>query len=87
MTHTTEIERGDDTVNVEVSYTLFRACRGHRDKYGCPEEPDEPASIEIESAKNLSSDEEIELTESEQDKIKEEIWDLEAEKYADFKED
>ena len=34
-------------VDVEVRYTAYKATRGHRDSLGVPEEPDEPAHIEV----------------------------------------
>lgn len=38
----------------EVTYTYHPASRGHRDKYGAPEEPDEPAYVEIESVHDVA---------------------------------
>lgn len=33
---------------VEVEFSYYPACRGQRDRYGVPLEPDEPEDIEIE---------------------------------------
>lgn len=38
-------------IKIEVTGTYIPGCRGHRDRYGAPEEPDEPAYIEVETAK------------------------------------
>jgi len=64
-THNTSINRD---IDIEVTYQYHKAIRGHRDSYGAPEEPDEPAYLEI-----TSVNPEIELTEREEDNIKEEI--------------
>ncbi len=36
-------------IELEVEFTYHKGCRGLRDKYGAPLEPDEEASIELES--------------------------------------
>lgn len=43
-------------VYLEVDFFYYPACRGHRDKYGAPEEPDEDASIELDTVKTESGD-------------------------------
>lgn len=43
MNFTTFIE-----IEVTVEYKHHKAYRGYRNSFGAPEEPDEPASIEIE---------------------------------------
>jgi hypothetical protein len=56
---------------LDVEYTYVPESRGHRDRYGAPEEPDEPAHVEINSVKyngheihDILSDDDIEtLTE------------------------
>lgn len=63
-----------EEINIEVSYNYYRACRGYRDKYGAPEEPDEPAYIEIGAVINLADGSEVELTDDEIEKLKEKIW-------------
>jgi len=72
-------------VNVEVEYTAHRAHRGARDSLGGkrgagpPLEPDEPAGIEIESVTDTVSGADVELTDTELDRITDEI----SEKLAD----
>jgi|APFre7841882654_1041346.scaffolds.fasta_scaffold05935_9 hypothetical protein len=46
VTH--NIVRNDIEHEVESSFQYHRPHRGHRDKYGCPEEPDEEAEMEYE---------------------------------------
>lgn len=36
-------------IEMEVEYEYIRACRGARDSYGVPLEPDEPEDVEIET--------------------------------------
>ena len=36
-------------IEMEVEYEYTKACRGARDSYGVPLEPDEPEDIEIET--------------------------------------
>ena len=38
-------------IEVEVTLEYHKGMKGHRDKYGVPEEPDDPESWEILSAK------------------------------------
>jgi len=38
-------------IEVKVTLEYHRGMKGHRDKYGAPEEPDDPESWEILSAK------------------------------------
>ena len=38
-------------IEVEVTLEYHRGMKGHRDKYGAPEEPDDPESWEILSTK------------------------------------
>lgn len=65
MTIEIVIERDGAEVIAECSFTCYKATRGHCDKYGAPEEPDEPASCEFESAIDLATGKPIELTDSE----------------------
>lgn len=46
MTYETELEFA-----VVIEFDYHAGCRGHRDKYGAPEEPDEDAWVEITSVK------------------------------------
>jgi len=43
-THKTSIQ---PILDVLVEYSAYKGCRGHCDKYGAPEEPDDPPSLEI----------------------------------------
>lgn len=70
------ITRDDAEIEIVAQCKYYRECRGHRDRYGCPEEPDEPAEVEIES---VTLD--IELTEAEIDAITMKAFDLAAEQY------
>jgi hypothetical protein len=92
MNHKTTIERvkhltngsdADVEIQIEVTYTPRPAIRGHRDKYGAPEEPDEPAHCEIESVIELETGIDIELTAHEEERIAIEI----SEAIADAKND
>lgn len=49
------------SINIEVHGTYYPACKGHRDKYGAPEEPDEEASFEVTdvSINNVSMDDNV----------------------------
>ena len=60
MTVTHTILRGDDEIDIKVEVKIWPASRGYRDKYGCPEEPDTEAEVEI-----LSVTDDIELTDDE----------------------
>lgn len=55
---------------VAVEYGYSRASRGSRDRYGCPLEPDEPASTEIQSVTDEYGHE-VELTSDEEDRADE----------------
>jgi hypothetical protein len=57
---------GADTA-VEVTYEYSKACRGKRDKYGCPEEPDTPDSVEIISVSVDGID--LEISNAEEDSL------------------
>jgi len=57
-------------IELAVEYGYHRACRGARDRYGVPLEPDEPASCEIESVTDANG-REVELTSSEMDRLEE----------------
>lgn len=70
MTHETHIE-----IPVTVEYTYYPPCRGHRDRYGAPEEPDEPASVEIGSVLDAKGNELwYSLDEKQLKSIEDEIW-------------
>jgi hypothetical protein len=57
--------------SVQVEYEYIPASRGHRDSYGCPEEPDEPESVEISSVKVQGN--EVEVCDKDLEKLSEEI--------------
>jgi hypothetical protein len=67
-TITIEREVDGHFVEMEVICRLeyTPASRGHRDKYGAPEEPDEPESLDFYDAR-LADGAEIELADSEED--------------------
>ena len=69
-------------IEIEVEYSYYGACRGHRDKYGAPEEPDEPAHIEIEFVVQKGSKVPINLTDEELDKLEQEIMENIADEYS-----
>ncbi len=69
---------GDDVefeINLTIDLTYIPACRGHRDRYGCPEEPDEPAGFEITSCSDADGLE-YELTDKEYDDVMEKASEL-----------
>lgn len=71
----TDISR---TIEVEVTYQFHRGSHGARDSIagirgaGPPLEPDEPASVEIHSAVDLATKEEVVLTEEETSQLEQE---------------
>ena len=60
-------------IQITVEFDYFPPSRGHRDRYGAPEEPDVPAEVEITSVKDVNGVE-LQLDESRLDSIKTEIW-------------
>lgn len=79
-------------VSIDIQYTYYRACRGARDSCGGirgagpPLEPDEPASIEIDSVVEHDMGTDIELTDSETEKFTEEIMESLADAAQDYPE-
>jgi len=70
-TFSTTLQRDDQEISIEVEYSYSKAYPGSRDRYGCPEEPDEPADVEIIRA--IDDDgKEIELSDSEISTLSEE---------------
>ena len=56
-------------VEIEVTLEYHRGMKGHRDKYGAPEEPDDPESWEILSTKPQPLlEKDFELTNDEEEK-------------------
>jgi hypothetical protein len=82
MTYETTIERDDEEIKLEITYSSYAGCRGARDSLGGkrgagpPLEPDEPASMEIELVRDMATGDDFELTKAEENKIENEIWDL-----------
>ena len=76
MTINHTVTRGEDEQEIEltVECRYVPGFRGHRDKYGCPEEPDMPDEIEI-----LSVTPDIELDEDEIFAIEDKAFDEVAE--------
>jgi hypothetical protein len=64
----TTITRDDVEIPVTVELTYYGGCRGHRDRYGAPEEPDEPATFEVDNAVDAKGFE-YDLTDAEYDEI------------------
>ncbi len=75
MTTCVFLSRDEEDLDIEVDFIYHSICRGHRDKYGVPEEPDTPAEIEITAARRVDNKQEIELTTREEDFIRPSLWD------------
>jgi hypothetical protein len=76
----TDVEK---EVDVTVTYTYYPASRGARERgTGAPLEPDEDASIEIESVKD-STGKEINLSDSDLEQLQNDIFDRVADSYND----
>lgn len=68
------VERDDlDETELDVTYTFYAACRGKRDEYGVPLEPDEPAQLFIESVTVTATGEAFTLTEEERNRLEDHI--------------
>lgn len=76
-----EVDGQEVEISVECEFAYHKAVRGARDSIGGVRgagpalEPDEPASMEFISARNIETGEEVELTESELDKATDKAWD------------
>jgi len=81
MTYETTIQRDDEEIKLEITYSTYKGCRGARDSCGGKAgagpalEPDEEPSIEIESVIDMETGFDFELTRAEENKIENEIWD------------
>jgi len=75
-TFTTEIEVEGEEIDIEVEFDYFPAMRGHRDKYGCPEEPDDPEELEITKVIYVETGFEFQSNEYDRflEKIEEKAW-------------
>ena len=62
---------------IEVTFNYTKASRGSRGTFGIPMESAEPADIEITECYSLLNGEEIELTDREEERIKEYIFERE----------
>lgn len=79
-TYTTFYSIEDDELVIE--FTAYAGCRGARDKYGVPLEPDDPPELEIISVKKSNGDEfepDEELNKKLEAKCWEHLADLESE--------
>lgn len=69
-----------------IKFTAYAGCRGARDKYGVPLEPDDPPEIEVISV-TYSNGEEMEPDEDLRNKIETKCWehleDIQSEHYED----
>ena len=76
------VTREDEEITLSIELYYYRAYRGHRDKYGCPEEPDEPAHFEIESVQDEQG-RDFDLTESEEEAVYEKANNLQQDEQND----
>jgi hypothetical protein len=72
---TTSIERGDEEIELGVHFVFSPGMRGHRDRLGAPEEPDDEPCIEITKAINQRTGEETDLSEKEKRALESRSWD------------
>ena len=49
----------DKEIEVEVNFNYYAGCRGARDAYGQPLEPDDPEDVEILSVLDLDSKDDV----------------------------
>lgn len=70
----TWVERDEQEISVTVEFSYSSGCRGARDRYGAPLEPDDDAEIEIQSVKDEHG-KEVELTTAEEKRIESLCWD------------
>lgn len=89
LTREKQLINGDDVeteVEIVIEYTCYAAHRGHCDKYGAPEEPDEDAHVEIDSIIDKATGNEIEVTDNEMDKLLQEVERYEEGQRSDYDE-
>ena len=85
---TITVERGEAEIEVEVKFAYHPACRGKRDSLGGKRgagpalEPDEPATLEFETA--TAGGVEIELTKQEIERAEEQAWEDRADALRDY---
>ena len=61
-------------VEVTVEYEYYPGCRGAREKYGVPLEPDEPPIVLIDTIYLAGTDKEISVTDDEYDDLERVAW-------------
>lgn len=69
------VERGEEEFEVKCEFKVWPGAKGHRDKYGCPEEPDTPPELELLAARDEWNNE-IELSELETERAEERAWEV-----------
>ena len=79
------LTRNERDVEVTVTLEYTPASRGYRDKYGAPEEPDEPATYEIGACEDDQGNY-YDLTDAEYDEIVEKAWKQHNEETPDYDE-
>ena len=60
--------RDDNEFDIVVELGYEKATRGHRDRYGAPEEPDEPENVYVERAYTKDTGVGVELTGKEEER-------------------
>ncbi len=58
----------DIEIDVTITLSYIPGSRGHRDRYGAPEEPDEPATFEVDTVEDQHGND-YDLTDSEYDEV------------------
>lgn len=61
-------------LEVEAEYDFYPGCRGAREQYGVPLEPDEPPMVEVHSVRLAATGEAIELTDEEYEELERLAW-------------
>jgi hypothetical protein len=61
-------------LEVEAEYDFYPGCRGAREQFGVPLEPDEPPMVEVHSVRLAATGEEIELTEEDYEELERVAW-------------
>ena len=64
--------KDDEEIELEVDFDYNRACRGSRDRYGVPLEPDDPESIDINTVTLDGKD--YPTTKEESERVEEAVW-------------
>ena len=70
------LTRGQRAIAVTVHFNYIAGSRGHRDRFGAPEEPDTPAEVEIEEVVDWKDAFVLDdLTDAELEHIETKVWD------------